>query len=431
MVGHSATAVAALFGVFASGMIAAPFDAREPVERMTGMLRASHANLVLTDHAHRDVASAASGGAPLLMLEDIPSSAPQCAPPQPGPTTPGYVMFTSGTTGVPKGVVFPQATTVTGSVPWAIQERMTPANRVPQFNSIAYMGGLARVLTTLLCGGTSCVFDLKGRGLRELPTWMRETAVNVLTVSSSMFRSLAEFIDDPIEAVHRVNLGGETTYGTDVQLARRVFGPDVVVANMLGSTEAGGIAAFEVMPGTDPGSGVLPVGRVAMSAHVEIVDDDDRPLAPGEPGRIVVVKDTMALGYWDDPGLTAEHFFSAPDGRPGFRTSDIGRFRADGMLELIGRLDSRVKVRGALVATDEVERAFVALDDVTEAAVVALPADDGGTRLVALRGARRRRGARGVAVAPRRGADHPVDDDPLDRGAGRGVAARAHRQGRS
>ena len=383
VLGHSATAVGALLGVFASGRVAAPFDAREPVERMTGMVRASHATLVLTDHAHRDIAAAASGGARLVLLEDVPSTAPPCAAPQPSPTTPGYVMFTSGTTGVPKGVVFPQSTTVTGSVPWAIQERMTPANRVPQFNSIAYMGGLARVLTTLLCGGTSCVYDLKERGLRELPAWMREKAVNVLTVSSSTFRSLAEFVDDPIEAVHRVNLGGETTYGTDVLLARRVFGPDVVVANMLGSTEAGGIAAFEIMPGTEPGSDVLPVGRVAMSAHVEIVDDDDQPVPLGQPGRIVVIKDTMALGYWDDPGLTAEHFFTAPDGRPGFRTSDVGRFRADGMLELIGRLDSRVKVRGALVATDEVERAFVALDDVTESAVVALPADDGGTRLVA------------------------------------------------
>jgi acyl-coenzyme A synthetase/AMP-(fatty) acid ligase/thioesterase domain-containing protein/acyl carrier protein len=383
VVGHSASAVAALLGVFASGMVASPFDAREPVDRMTVMLRASHATLVLTDHANRDVAHTASGGARLLLLEDVQTSAPPCPLPQPGPTTPGHVMFTSGTTGVPKGVVFPQATTVTGSVPWAVQECMTAANRVPQLNSIAYMGGLARVLTTLLCGGTSCVFDLKERGLRELPAWMREKAVNVLTVSSSTFRSLAEFVDQPIEAVHRVNLGGETTYGTDVHLARRMFGPDVVVANMLGSTEAGGIAAYEVEPGTDPGDDALPVGRVAISAHVEIVDDDDRPVPSGEPGRIVVVKDTMALGYWDDPGLTAEHFFTSPDGRPGFRTSDIGRFRADGMLELVGRLDSRVKVRGALVATDEVERAFVALDGVAEASVVALAADDGGNRLVA------------------------------------------------
>ena len=120
-----------------------------------------------------------------------------------------------------------------------------------------------------------------------------------------------------------------------------------------------------------------------MSAHVDVVDEDDRAVPAGQAGRIVVVKDTMALGYWDDPGLTAEHFFTSPDGRPGFRTSDIGRFRADGMLELVGRLDSHVKVRGALVATDEVERAFVALDDVTEAAVVAVPDDDGGNRLVA------------------------------------------------
>ncbi len=117
VLGHTATAVAALLGVFASGRIAAPFDAREPVERMSGMLRASRATVVLTDHAHRDVAHAASHGVPLLLLEDVPTIAPPVPAPHPSPTTPGYVMFTSGTTGVPKGVVFPQATTVTGSVP--------------------------------------------------------------------------------------------------------------------------------------------------------------------------------------------------------------------------------------------------------------------------------------------------------------------------
>ena len=104
----------------------------------------------------------------------------------------------------------------------------------------------------------------------------------------------------------------------------------------------------------------------------------------GEPGRIVVIGNGyLAGGYWRDPELTAACFFREPDGREGFRSSDRGRWRDDGMLEHLGRLDSRVKVHGAMVATSEVETTLMGLDGVADAAVIAVPDDSAGTRLVA------------------------------------------------
>lgn len=97
----------------------------------------------------------------------------------------------------------------------------------------------------------------------------------------------------------------------------------------------------------------------------------------------MVVTDHLSTGYWNDPELTAAHYFTASDGRRGFRTSDLVRGRPDGTLEHVGRLDSRVKVRGAMVATSEVERALLALEGIADAAVVGAPTRDGGTRLVA------------------------------------------------
>ena len=120
----------------------------------------------------------------------------------------------------------------------------------------------------------------------------------------------------------------------------------------------------------------------------------------------------LALGYWNDPELTAAHFFVTPDGRRGFRTPDLARWRPDGLLEHLQRIDSRVKVRGAMVATSTVEQALVTLPDVADAAVIAVPADDGGTRLVAYVVRRDGRSAQHVEVAARPRAAPAVDVRP-------------------
>ena len=104
----------------------------------------------------------------------------------------------------------------------------------------------------------------------------------------------------------------------------------------------------------------------------------------GETGLLLVLDDNLSPGYWrDDVELTSERFIDLPDGRRGFRTSDVVRRRPDGAIEHVGRADDRVKVRGAMTSPSEVERALVALDDIAEAAVVAFPTAEGGTRLVA------------------------------------------------
>ena len=105
--------------------------------------------------------------------------------------------------------------------------------------------------------------------------------------------------------------------------------------------------------------------------------------AAGEIGVPQVVSEHCSLGFWHDPELTAARFRTLPDGRRGLRMSDHVRMRDDGVLEYVARADDRVKVRGVMVGPSEVEHALVGLDGVADAAVVPVPARDGGTGLVA------------------------------------------------
>jgi thioesterase domain-containing protein/acyl carrier protein len=133
----------------------------------------------------------------------------------------------------------------------------------------------------------------------------------------------------------------------------------------------------------DEQDGVIPVGTIEPWLEARVVDDDGDDVADGDVGRLVLTGRVFALGYWNDPELTSARFTDLPDGRRVFVTDDLVRRLDDGALVHAGRADDRVKVHGAMVATSEVEAALRMLPDVADAAVVGVPADGGGTRLVA------------------------------------------------
>jgi thioesterase domain-containing protein/acyl carrier protein len=125
------------------------------------------------------------------------------------------------------------------------------------------------------------------------------------------------------------------------------------------------------------------VGHPQPWVQLEIVDDDGRPVPDGEAGEIWVTSRDVAFGYWDEPALTAERFSGNTDGTRTVRTGDRARIRPDGMLEILGRNDRRVKVNGQLVDLSVVEHEVELLPDVREAVVSSVPTDDGGHRVVA------------------------------------------------
>ena len=169
---------------------------------------------------------------------------------------------------------------------------------------------------------------------------------------------------------------------SDFEDARRAF-PNATFRHGYGLTETGAVAGYEVGSLVDPPGTALPVGHPLPWVTVEIVDPSGEPVAAGEAGEIWVSGDQLALGYWDEPLLTAERFVEHPDGSRTVRTGDRGRLRPDGMLELLGRLDRQVKVNGQLVDLTAVEQEVKQLDPVDDAVVSAVPTADRGYRVVA------------------------------------------------
>ncbi|HXY91581.1 MAG TPA: AMP-binding protein [Acidimicrobiia bacterium] len=372
-----------VLGVMGAGRVAVPLDAHDPAERLSFVHREADASLLVTRRSSLAVAERVARGSAVVVLDDEPATVEPWERAV-DPARLALVLFTSGSSGAPKGVVRDHDTIVRHALVVAYANEIGSDDRVAVTGSFGFVGAYARALGACFGGGTACPGHMRRDGLREFAQWVVEQQITVLQLVPSVLRALVDVAPvNPMTSVKLVILGGETLYAQDVRRARPLFGPRTVFQNRLGATEGASPTGWNVTEEEEQQEGPLPVGRIEPWVDVRVLDASGEPVGAGEPGRLEVTSDHQALGYWRDPDLTAACFTTLADGRRAFWSSDIVRVRDDGVLEYLGRADDRVKVRGAMVSPSEVELALHRLVDVDRAAVVPIPAPDGGTRLAA------------------------------------------------
>jgi non-ribosomal peptide synthetase component F len=182
--------------------------------------------------------------------------------------------------------------------------------------------------------------------------------------------------------VRHVLLLADRLFAADVELFRERFPPQTLLSTGLGSTEAKLYCHWFIPRDRVLSENLPPVGYVRPDFRVTLVDADSVEVPPGEVGTIVVASRYIALGYWNDEAATSRAFAAGEDGSRVFRTGDLGRLRADGLLELLGREDRQIKIRGQRVEPDEVEAVIRMHPAVSDVAIIVR--DDGdGPELIA------------------------------------------------
>ncbi|PWJ54022.1 Acyl-CoA synthetase (AMP-forming)/AMP-acid ligase II [Quadrisphaera granulorum] len=314
----------------------------------------------------------------------------QAERPRPARRDAASVVVTSGSTGTPKAVVLSHAKVVDGALTGLDLLGAEPGSRLGVLAPPAFAMGQTLLFAGLLGGASLHVMDARERGAEALVAFLREQGVQSTWVTPSLLRGLCGATRSPLPDLRRVVCGGEPLQGADVTRAREQLGRHVTVANCLGSSETWHTAAEVIGPDDDVPAGAVPPGRALPGVVLEVVDDDGVPVAAGTTGVLQVRSAVLASGYLGSsagspPAAgTAGGFSTDPDGWAVFRTSDLARIGADGALQLRGRADDAVKVRGYLVEPVEVEQALRGQEGVTDAVVVAVRCtDEGPTQLVA------------------------------------------------
>ncbi|MET8054484.1 amino acid adenylation domain-containing protein [Streptosporangium sp. NPDC005286] len=359
---RSVELVVAVLAVAKAGGVFVPVDPGYPVERREFMLADADPVVVLRDG--------------LPDVSACPAAAPAGAPVGAGVVSrAAYVVYTSGSTGVPKGVVVSHQGLAALAMTQAQRLGVDPTSRVLQFSSPSFDAWVWE-LVMALGSGAVLVVPPGGQALvgEALGGALMSGRVSHVTMPPSVLATVAPA--EPAE-LGVVVLAGEAC---PPELAER-WSRDRVVVNAYGPTESTVCVSM-----SGPLSGpVAPIGHPVLDTRVYVLDERLRPVPPGVVGELYAAGAGVARGYLNRPGLTGERFVADPYGPAGsrmYRTGDLARWNADGELEFRGRVDEQVKVRGFRIEPGEIETVLREHPAVSDAVVIAREDQPGERRLV-------------------------------------------------
>lgn len=374
---------AAVLGVLKCGGVYLPLEPTYPRERVLSLLRQSGARCLLTDDGSSDQAAVPVRPMtpdphrwPRVDAPEIPVAASQLA----------YIYFTSGSTGLPKGVMCEQWGMLNHLLAKVDVLGIGARDVVAQNAPVGFDISLWQLLAALLVGGSVEILpDQDVLDVRRFVDRIVGSGVTVLQLVPSYLDILLDDLETRPQDLDRVRVVSVTGEAIGAQLVNRWFAafPAIPLVNAYGATEASDDTTHAVL--TQPlRSHVVPVGRPIPNVTVYVVDERLRLMPLGAPGEIVFSGRCVGRGYVNDPRRTAESFTDDPV-RPGnrlYRTGDFGRWLPSGELGFLGRRDEQVKIRGMRVEIGEVEHRILAIPEVRAVGVV-VRSSPAGNSLVA------------------------------------------------
>ncbi|MFC7976757.1 amino acid adenylation domain-containing protein [Streptomyces cinereoruber] len=390
LLNRSPAVVAASLGTVRAAGAYVPLDARWPGERLDRVAAVAEPRVLVVDeeNAASPWVTARAGRLPVLVVDRLgrvlrgAPDRPGTPAPVPAPTALAYTMFTSGSTGLPKGVGVTHAdvAALAHDAAWADGA----ADAVLMHSAYVFDASTFEIWTPLLNGGRVVVAPEGLLEARALDAAVHEHGVTAVFLTTALFNVMAETDPGAFAGLRTVCAGGELA-SPDAMQRVASLAPGTRVLHVYGPTETTTFATRHAVPADLP-AGPPPIGRPLDGMRLYVLDDALRPVPPGVLGELYLAGRGVARGYTGRPGATATRFVADPfaaDGGRMYRTGDLVRWTPDGHVAYVARADGQVKLRGHRVEPGEIENVLAGRPEVADAFVLVREDVPGDRRLVA------------------------------------------------
>ncbi|MDR2578930.1 MAG: amino acid adenylation domain-containing protein [Chitinispirillales bacterium] len=364
-------------GVMKSGAAYMPLDPGYPAERLQFMIKDAGARIIIADEDLKDRVPTYSGE--FLLTADIAKLPDGDIPAPPKPDDTMILLYTSGTTGNPKGVMLTHGNLTNFCTYYRNFHNITENDNVPAYASFGFDASMMDMYPTLISG--ACVHIIPEDMRLDLPglrDYFDKNNISIAFITTQLGRQFAETMS--CRGLRALSVGGETL----VPIAPP---KNYTLYNEYGPTEC---TVFITIFNVDKLYDRVPIGRALNNTALYVVDKNNRLAPVGAAGELCVAGRQVGKGYLNRPDITEEKFVknpfnynNDPDYAVMYRTGDVVRFLPDGNIDFVGRSDFQVKIRGFRVELTEIEERLRAFPSVNDAAVIATDAPGGGKCAVA------------------------------------------------
>ena len=370
---HGPSVLVAILGALKAGKIYVPLDPSYPLERLRFMVREAEAKFILADHKNCALASEMAGRECSVMNTETIETDGSSIRIRISPDALAYILYTSGSTGQPKGVVDSHRNVLHDTLRFTNGIHLCVEDRLSFTHSCSSSASVRRIFPALLNGASLFPLNVREGGIDGLFNLIVQEEIT--WASLGRIRDLVRDLggNQRLDSLRLISFGGEVVHKRELEIWKKLFPPHCLIGIWLSSTETGNVTQFLIDQQTRISGDILPVGYPAEDMQVMLLDDAGQPVTHGEVGEIAVKSRYLSPGYWRRPDLTKERFLPDPDGGAEriYLSGDLGRREPDGCLFHLGRKDDQTKIRGYRIETVETQAALLSVNGIKKAFVTA------------------------------------------------------------